>query len=98
MVYGGSSSLKGPDLDFKSLSPSDWDLPVILLQRLTHWPAAREELARRLGKAAAKCSKSLESYLNFGTWVDEVVMVAAGTVGDRAEAHHGTRLEGSDEP
>ena len=71
---------------------------MVLLQRLTHRPAAREQLARRFGKAAAKCSKPLESYLNFGTWVNEVVMVTAGTVWDRAEAHHRARLEGSDEP
>jgi len=50
---------------------------------------------RRFGKTAAERPESLESDLNLGIRVDEVVVVKAGTVGDGAEAHHGAGLDGA---
>jgi hypothetical protein len=55
-------------------------------------------LPRQLGETASERPESLESNLNLGAWIDEVVVVTAGTVGDRAEAHHGAGLEGRYKP
>ena len=42
--------------------------------------------------------ESLERDLNLGTWVDKIVVVKAGAVGDGAEAHYRAGLDGTHEP
>ena len=73
-------------------------LCVVLLQRLAQRPAAWQQLAGWFGETAAERPKPLDADLDFGARIDEVVMIAAGAIRDRAESHHGTGLEGSDEP
>src|SRR5512136_2762232 len=71
---------------------------VVFLHLRPDWPAARLQLARRLGEPAAERPESLKRDQNLGTRVDEVVVVKAGTVGNGTEAHHGAGLEWSHEP
>ena len=71
---------------------------VVLPQGLADRPAARQQLARWFGKTAVKRPETLKRNLNLGTWVNEVVVVETGAVGDGAKARYRAGPERSDEP
>jgi hypothetical protein len=73
-------------------------LPVVFLQRLTNWPAAGQQFARRFRETAAERPEPLERDLDFGARINEVVVVTAGAVRNGAETHDGAGLDGRHEP
>src|SRR5579871_5460874 len=60
---------------FGAMIGEDYGLPVVLLQRLAHWPTAGQQLATRLGETAVERPEPFKGDLHFGTRVDEVVVI-----------------------